>query len=58
MLKGKLSGSLLVFLGAVCWSLNAPLVKFVQRDLDPFLVCGLRSLWPVLSSFRFLDRGG
>lgn len=44
MLKGKLSGSLLVFLGAVCWSLNAPLVKFVQRDLDPFLVCGLRSL--------------
>lgn len=44
MLKRKLSGSLLVFLGAVCWSLNAPLVKFVQRDLDPFLVCGLRSL--------------
>lgn len=54
MLKGKLSGSLLVFLGAVCWSLNAPLVKFVQQDLDPFLVCGLRSLLAGIVLLPFL----
>ena len=32
----------LVLLGAVCWSLNSPLVKYLT--LDPFLICGLRSL--------------
>ena len=37
-----LSGSALVLLGAVCWSLNSPLVKYLT--LDPFLICGLRSL--------------
>lgn len=38
----RLSGSILVFLGAVFWSLNAPLVKFLSAD--PMLICGLRSL--------------
>lgn len=33
---------MLVFLGAVFWSLNSPLVKFLS--LDAFLMCGLRSL--------------
>ena len=37
-----LSGSALVLLGSVCWSLNSPLVKYLT--LDPFLICGLRSL--------------
>lgn len=36
-----MSGNLLVFLGAVFWSLNSPLVKYLT--LDPFLICGLRS---------------
>lgn len=40
--KKRISGGFFVFLGAVFWSLNAPLVKFI--DLDPLLVCGLRSL--------------
>ena len=31
-----------MFLGALFWSLNAPLVIFL--DLDPLLMCGLRSL--------------
>lgn len=42
MEKRTVSGSLLVFLGAVFWSLNAPIVKFLTAD--PFLICGLRSL--------------
>lgn len=37
----KLSGSVLVFLGAVLWSLNAPLIKFV--DLDSLSVLAMRS---------------
>lgn len=35
-------GKWLVFGGAVCWSLNAPLVKYVT--LDPLMVCGMRAL--------------
>lgn len=42
MKEKRIKGSLLVFLGAVFWSLNAPLVKFI--DLDPLLLTGLRSL--------------
>lgn len=42
MSKFTFSGSILVFFGAVFWSLNAPLVKFLTAD--PLLVCGLRSL--------------
>lgn len=38
----KLSGSVLVFLGAVFWSLNSPLVKYLT--LNAFLICGLRSV--------------
>lgn len=40
--KRSLSGSWLVFLGAVCWSLNSPLIKYL--DLDPVFMCGFRSL--------------
>lgn len=42
MSKFKLSGSVLVFLGAVFWSLNAPFIKFLTAD--PLLICGVRSL--------------
>jgi drug/metabolite transporter (DMT)-like permease len=42
MKKLAVSGGMLVFLGAVFWSLNAPIVKFLTAD--PFLICGLRSL--------------
>lgn len=42
MSKFRLSGSVLVFLGAVFWSLNSPLVKYLTAD--PLLICGLRSL--------------
>lgn len=41
-MKKQLPGGMLVFLGALFWSLNAPLVKFLQ--IDPYLMCGLRSL--------------
>ena len=41
-MKKHISGGMLVFLGALFWSLNAPLVKFLQ--IDPYLMCGLRSL--------------
>ena len=32
MKKIKISGGMLVFLGALCWSLNAPLIKFIDTD--------------------------
>lgn len=59
MKKFGLSGAFTVFLGAVCWSLNAPLVKFIS--LDALFVCGVRSfiagvvLLPLahLRQFRF-----
>lgn len=41
-MKFSVSGGTLVFLGALFWSLNAPLVKFL--NMDAFLLCGLRSL--------------
>lgn len=37
-----MSGGVLVFLGAVFWSLNSPLVKYLT--LNSLLICGLRSL--------------
>lgn len=36
------NGAWIVFLAAVCWSLNAPIVKFLT--LSPLLISGLRSL--------------
>ena len=42
MKKITLSGGFLVFLGAVFWSLNSPLVKYLS--LDPVLICALRSV--------------
>lgn len=50
----KLPGTVLIFLGALFWSLNAPLVIFVQQDMDPLLVCGLRSLLAGLALLPFL----
>lgn len=47
-----LSGEMLVFLGAVFWSLNAPLVKFIQ--MDPLLLTGSRSLIAGISLLPFL----
>ncbi|WP_283606895.1 DMT family transporter [Faecalispora anaeroviscerum] len=41
MKKIYASGGTLVFLGALFWSLNAPLVTFLT--IDPMLICGLRS---------------
>lgn len=38
----KISGGVMVFLGALFWSLNAPLVTYIS--IDPFLLCGLRAL--------------
>lgn len=38
----KISGGMLVFLGALFWSLNAPLIKFIE--VDALLVCGFRSI--------------
>jgi len=37
-----ISGGMLVFLGALFWSLNSPLIKFLQ--VDALLTCGFRSV--------------
>ena len=50
--KSLSSGSLLVFLGAFFWSLNAPIVRFLQ--VDSFLLCALRSLIAGLSLSVFI----
>lgn len=52
MKKITLSGTVLVFLGAFFWSLNAPLVKFV--NMDSLLLCGLRSLIAGFTLLPFL----
>ena len=56
MQKNNYIGNLFVFIGAVLWSINAPLVKLL--DLNPLLVCGLRSLiaGAVLSPFICLKK--
>ena len=38
----KMPGGLIVFLGALCWSLNSPIIQFLT--LDSLLICALRSL--------------
>lgn len=48
----KLSGGTLVFLGAVFWSLNSPLIKFLQ--VDALLTCGFRSVIAGLVLLPFL----
>ena len=48
----KLSGGMMVFLGAFFWSLNSPLIKFLQ--VDAFLTCGFRSLIAGLVLLPFL----
>lgn len=52
MSKFRVSGSILIFLGAIFWSLNAPLVKFLTAD--PLLICGLRSLIAGIALLPFL----
>ena len=50
--KFQLSGGVLVFLGALFWSLNSPLVKILT--LDSMLVCGLRSLIAAVALCAFI----
>ena len=50
--KFHLSGGMLVFLGALFWSLNSPLVKFLT--LDSMLVCGLRSIIAAVALAAFI----
>ena len=38
----NLSGGMLVFLGALFWSLNSPLIKFLE--VDALMTCGFRSV--------------
>lgn len=52
MQRHPLSGGFLVFLGALFWSLNAPMVKFLT--LDSFLICGLRSLIAAVTLAAFI----
>ena len=51
-MKKPVSGATLVFLGAFFWSLNAPLVKFLQ--IDPYLMCGLRAIIAGLALCAFI----
>lgn len=48
----KRFGEVIVFLGVVLWSLNAPLVKAIQ--VDSFLVCGVRSAIASVTLLPFL----
>lgn len=50
--KPRISGSILVFLGAVCWSLNSPLIKYLS--LDPFFICGGRSMIAAIALCPFI----
>lgn len=52
MKKLTVSGGVLVFLGALFWSLNAPIVKFLSAD--PFLLCGLRALIAGIAMAAFI----
>lgn len=52
MSKLPMSGGYLVFLGALFWSLNAPIVKFLT--LDPLLICGLRSVIAAIALAAFI----
>jgi drug/metabolite transporter (DMT)-like permease len=45
------SGSALVFMGAVFWSFNSPLVKYLT--LSPFLICALRSALAAIALLPF-----
>ena len=47
MNRRPLPGGFLVLLGAVFWSLNSPIVKYLT--LDSVLICGLRSLIAALA---------
>ena len=52
MKKLTVSGGLLVFLGALFWSLNAPIVQHLTAD--PFLMCGLRALIAGIAMAAFI----
>ena len=52
MTNTKNPGIFLVFMGAIFWSLNAPLVKYLTAD--PLLVCGMRSLIAGIALLPFL----
>ncbi len=52
MSKLPLSGGVLVFIGALLWSLNSPLVKFLT--LDPLLICGLRAIIAAIALCPFI----
>lgn len=52
MSKPRVSGSVLVFLGALCWSLNSPIVKFLT--IDSLLICGLRSVIAAIALAAFI----
>ena len=52
MPKFWMSGGFFVFLGALFWSLNAPIVKFLT--LDSFLICGLRSIVAAIALCAFI----
>ena len=50
--KIQMSGSVLVFIGAMLWSLNSPIVKFLS--LDSLLICGLRSVIAAVALAAFI----
>jgi len=52
MSNTRISGSWLVFIGALLWSLNSPLVKYLS--IDSRLICGLRALIAAAALLGFL----
>ncbi|MFR9127862.1 MAG: EamA family transporter [Acidaminococcus intestini] len=53
--SNELKGTLFVLLAAVCWSINSPIVKYLT--LNPFLICGLRSLIAGIALLPFCGSG-
>lgn len=53
--SNELKGTLFVLLAAVCWSINSPIVKYLT--LNPFLICGLRSLIAGITLLPFCGSG-
>jgi len=52
MSRFRISGEVLVFLGAFCWSLCSPIVKFLS--MDTFLILALRSVFAFAALAAFI----
>ena len=52
MARFRISGEVLVFMGAFCWSLCSPIVKFLE--MDTFLILAMRSVFAFAALAAFI----